>query len=240
MNSQIESESGTDCTTETTKNGNSSRRLRVYRLPYQALVGLLSPQPVPSDSETATVHIPTQLALPDDAEVLNVWENPGAMALDLLIRSDEFPEVPIGEIAPPCTVEIPMREVVAVDPETYQQMTVRSPAYDLSEADLDILKFKAYLWDQFAVRLSPSRLSPRRHSPAFRWVFRWDSILWLYRLCRFTYEVGERGQKGWHAVQWTLGLVPTFYKFRREDDSWILRILGLRIHRKVSYGGRPD
>jgi len=235
MNSQIESESGTDCTTETTKNGNSSRRLRVYRLPYQALVGLLSPQPVPSDSETATVHIPTQLALPDDAEVLNVWDNPGAMALDLLIRSDEFPEVSIGDIAPPCTVEIPTREVVAVDPETYRQMTTMSPAYALSEDELDTLRSKAALYDQVI-----SRLSDHKHSPSFRWVLRWDSLLWLFRLCRFTYEVGERGAKGWYAIQWTLGLTPSLYKFRREGDSWILRILFLRIHRKVCWGGRPD
>lgn len=196
---------------------------------------LLSPQPVPSNSETATVCIPTQLTLPDDAEVLNVWDNPGAMALDLLIRSDEFPEVPIGDIAPPCTVEIPTREVVAVDPECYRQMTTMSPAYALSEDEIDSLRSKAVLYDQVI-----SQLSSHKHSFKFRWVLRWDSVLWLYRLCRFTYEVGEPKAKGWHAIQWTFGLVPTFFKLRREDDSWILRIFGLRIHRKVCWGGRPD
>lgn len=234
MNSQIKSESGLQ--------GNDNyRRLRTYRIPHFALASLVNHPWIPVDPESSRLRhscmrVPDRLPLPPDAEIHSVWDNPPAMSFDLLVRSSTFDEIPPGEIAPPSLVdEIPLRTVVAVEPDDFADLQRKANSWDEIEGELDQLRRRANLWDQFAVRIAP-----RKHSPVFRWVFRWDSILWLYRLCRLTYEVGERGQKGWHAVQWTLGLVPTFFKFRREDDSWILRILGLRIHRKVSYGGRPD
>lgn len=195
------------------------RRMRIFRIPFDKLTTLINHPSILEGTRNSRVQfmtVPGRLRLPADARVVDAWENAASRSYDILIQSREFDPVPDGAEAPIYVEDIPRHQVVAVDPDRY--------------ADLER---KANLWD------SNGHLIRLKHSFRFRWVLRSDGFMWLYRICRFSYEVFPNRTPAWHSVEWTFGLVPTLYKFRREDEGWILRILGLRIHKKVCRGGRP-
>lgn len=69
-------------------------------------------------------------------------------------------------------------------------------------------------------------------------VCRWDSTARLFRVCRLTWDRGVVGDGKGTSNKLSLGLRPRLLGWRREWDGWILTVLGVRIHRKTSWGGR--
>lgn len=198
----------------------NDRRLRIYRIPYRKLESLINYPSILESTENAPVTfmvVPNRLALPPDAKAIRIRDDTIGGGLEVVVWSGEFDVVEDGSMPPHFIEKVTHRPVIAAAPEYYAEIERMANCYK------EVLK-----------------LEPRKHSPSFRWVMRADPSMNLYRICRYTYEVGYPRSPGWHAIQWTFGLVPTFFKFRREGKSWILRVLGLRIHRKVCYGGRPD
>lgn len=72
----------------------------------------------------------------------------------------------------------------------------------------------------------------------FKTVFRHDEIQGHYRLFRIMWEKGEPGKPGGgHSNMVSVAMQPKLFKWDAEGGHWLLIILGLRIHRKRSYGG---
>lgn len=69
-------------------------------------------------------------------------------------------------------------------------------------------------------------------------VFRYDEIQGHFRLFRVMWEVGKVGQPGGgHSNMISVALQPRIFMWDTEDHHWLLVFLGVRIHRKRSYGG---
>lgn len=72
----------------------------------------------------------------------------------------------------------------------------------------------------------------------FKSVFRHDKIQGHYRLFRIMWERGEPGRPGGgHSNMLSVAVQRKLFKWDAEGEHWLLIILGLRIHRKRSYGG---
>ena len=72
----------------------------------------------------------------------------------------------------------------------------------------------------------------------FKKVFRYDEIQGHFRLFRVMWERGIPGQPGGgHSNMLSVAIQPKLFIFERGGGSWMVIILGLRIHRKRSYGG---
>lgn len=70
-------------------------------------------------------------------------------------------------------------------------------------------------------------------------VFRYDSSNRLLRLFRVIWDGPELSRGGWPvSKKLSVGLRPTLFRWRREDDGWLLTVLGLRVRYRVSHGGR--
>lgn len=73
-----------------------------------------------------------------------------------------------------------------------------------------------------------------------KWVGRFDEIQGHYRLFRVMWETGTPGQPGGgHSNMVSVALQPKLFSWVRETGlrSWMVVVLGVRIHRKISYGG---
>lgn len=68
-------------------------------------------------------------------------------------------------------------------------------------------------------------------------VFRHDEIQGHFRLFRIMWETGTVGDGSGHSNMISVALQRAIFKFDKEGQSWLLIIMGLRIHRKVSFGG---
>jgi len=69
-------------------------------------------------------------------------------------------------------------------------------------------------------------------------VFRYDEIQGHFRLFRVMWEKGEPGKPGGgHSNMVSAAVQPKLFHVERGGCSWMVIILGLRIHRKRSYGG---
>ena len=69
-------------------------------------------------------------------------------------------------------------------------------------------------------------------------VFRYDEIQGHFRLFRVMWESGEPGKPGGgHSNMVSVAVQPKLFTYERIEGSWIVIILGLRIHRKRSFGG---
>lgn len=74
----------------------------------------------------------------------------------------------------------------------------------------------------------------------FKRVFRYDPQNRLLRLFRLVWDGRQMTQGGWPVShKLTVGLTHPFrWPFRRELDGWILNVFGVRVHHRVSHGGR--
>jgi len=72
-----------------------------------------------------------------------------------------------------------------------------------------------------------------------KWVGRLDEIQGHFRLFRVMWERGEVGQPGGgHSNMVSVAVQPKLFAYKRITcGSWMVIILGLRVHRKRSYGG---
>ncbi len=69
-------------------------------------------------------------------------------------------------------------------------------------------------------------------------VFRFDEIQGHFRLFRIMWERGVPGVPGGgHSNMLSVAVQPKLFLWDREGRGWLLIILGVRIHRKRSYGG---
>ncbi len=71
-------------------------------------------------------------------------------------------------------------------------------------------------------------------------VLRHDEIQGHFRLFRVMWETGEVGDGKGRSNMVSVALQPRLFRWRREfsgSKTWMLVLLGVRIHRKVSYGG---
>jgi len=62
-----------------------------------------------------------------------------------------------------------------------------------------------------------------------------DNALCLFRL---TWDKGTVGDGKGYSVKLSLGLRPKWFEYITEYNGWIVTVLGVRIHRAVSFGGR--
>jgi hypothetical protein len=72
----------------------------------------------------------------------------------------------------------------------------------------------------------------------FQRVLRWDSDDWLFRLFRVIWDVGNVGDGKGYSNSFSFALGPSLFRWKREHNGWILTILGVRLHRIWSWGGR--
>lgn len=71
-----------------------------------------------------------------------------------------------------------------------------------------------------------------------KWVGRLDEIQGHFRLFRVMWERGEVGKPGGgHSNMVSVAVQPKLFRWDTEGGNWLLIILGLRVHRKRSYGG---
>jgi hypothetical protein len=73
-----------------------------------------------------------------------------------------------------------------------------------------------------------------------KWVGRRDEIQHHFRLFRVMWEVGVPGQPGGgHSNMLSVALQPKLFQWGEGHSfrGWFLVILGVRLHRKRSYGG---
>ena len=71
----------------------------------------------------------------------------------------------------------------------------------------------------------------------FKPVMKLDPRAKILRLFRILWIVGTVGKGDGYSAKLSFGLQPKGYQFRRAFNEWILVILGLRLHKKKSYGG---
>ena len=74
----------------------------------------------------------------------------------------------------------------------------------------------------------------------FKKVMRKDEIQGHFRLFRFMWERGQPGiPGGGHSNMVSIAVEPRLFNFHRDGERhWQLTLLGIRVHRKVSYGGK--
>lgn len=70
-----------------------------------------------------------------------------------------------------------------------------------------------------------------------RFVGRWDSALRILRLARLVWSRGKVGDGNGYSAQLSLALSPRLFKVRCEWQSWMLTLLGVRVHFQCSFGG---
>lgn len=58
-----------------------------------------------------------------------------------------------------------------------------------------------------------------------------------YRLCRFLWERGTRGERGWYSAKFSVALRPSLFHFGTGYGEWFLTVLGVRMHYQRAYGG---
>ena len=69
-------------------------------------------------------------------------------------------------------------------------------------------------------------------------VMRYDEIQGHFRLFRVMWEIGIVGDGQGHSNMLSVAVQPKLFLFDRiSPGSWMLVILGVRIHRKRSFGG---
>ena len=72
----------------------------------------------------------------------------------------------------------------------------------------------------------------------FKRVMRRDGIQGHFRLFRVMWEKGIVGDGNGYSNMISVAVHPKLFAFERHSYAWMLILLGLRIHRKRSYGGR--
>ena len=68
-------------------------------------------------------------------------------------------------------------------------------------------------------------------------VFRYDEIQGHFRLFRVMWETGTPGDGCGYSNMVSVAIQPSLFRWDAEGRHWLLVFLGLRIHRKRSYGG---
>lgn len=69
-------------------------------------------------------------------------------------------------------------------------------------------------------------------------VFRNDPEQRIFRLFRITWNRGVVGDGKGHSNAMSFDLCPSFFRFARDwTGGWSVRLLFVRVHRKISYGG---
>ncbi len=71
----------------------------------------------------------------------------------------------------------------------------------------------------------------------FKSVLRYDPTLRAIRLGRLMWTRGTVGDGKGYSVKLSVALAPSLFLFARDTCGWTLRLLGLRLHMKRSYGG---
>ena len=69
-----------------------------------------------------------------------------------------------------------------------------------------------------------------------KFVFKRSRETKLFRLFRITGCVGTVGNNG-YSWQFSIGLCPKLFKFKKSIDDYNLTIFGIRFHFMKSYGG---
>jgi hypothetical protein len=72
-------------------------------------------------------------------------------------------------------------------------------------------------------------------------VMRYDAVQGHFRLFRVMWETGTVGDGTGYSNMVSIAVQPTLFKWYRPNKKgadWMLVLLGVRVHRKVSYGGR--
>lgn len=67
-------------------------------------------------------------------------------------------------------------------------------------------------------------------------VMRWDSIQRKLRLFRLVWNRGDVGGGG-YSVKFSVALRPQLFSFWEDWREWQLTLLGVSLHKQVSYGG---
>lgn len=70
----------------------------------------------------------------------------------------------------------------------------------------------------------------------FKRVMRYEPLQRKYRLFRLMWVKGVVG-KGGYSAKLAVSLWPKLFHFERDFNEWRLTILGVSIHKKLSYGG---
>lgn len=68
-------------------------------------------------------------------------------------------------------------------------------------------------------------------------VMRRDGIQGHFRLFRVMWETGTPGDGCGYSNMVSVAIQPSLFRWDAEGRHWLLVFLGLRIHRKRSYGG---
>lgn len=68
-------------------------------------------------------------------------------------------------------------------------------------------------------------------------VFRLDTSQRRYRLFRVMWEVGTVGDGHGYSNMVSVAVQPKFFLWERDFGSWLIVVLGVRIHRKRNFGG---
>lgn len=69
-------------------------------------------------------------------------------------------------------------------------------------------------------------------------VMRFDEIQGHFRLFRVMWETGTVGDGTGYSNMVSVAIQPKLFGFDRSGRAWMLVVCGLRIHKKISYGGR--
>lgn len=75
----------------------------------------------------------------------------------------------------------------------------------------------------------------------FKRVLRYDNVQGHFRLFRVVWETGIVGDGNGYSNMVSVAVQPTLFHWYRPNKGgadWMLVLFGIRIHRKISYGGR--
>jgi len=70
----------------------------------------------------------------------------------------------------------------------------------------------------------------------FKLIETFDPVERKVRLFRLIWKKGEVGKGGYSSFL-SLSLLPRLFKFEQDFNEWRLTLLGISLHKKVSYGG---
>lgn len=69
-------------------------------------------------------------------------------------------------------------------------------------------------------------------------VMRFDPTQKKLRLFRLIWNTGNVGDGIGYSAKLSVSLVPKLYGFKSAWDGWRLTVLGMSVHKRVSFGGR--
>lgn len=68
-------------------------------------------------------------------------------------------------------------------------------------------------------------------------VFRYDPTQRQFRLFRLLWTRGKVGDGESYSAKLAVSLRPKLFGFERDSNEWRLTVLGIDVHKKLSYGG---